>query len=124
MENKIKLKEKAAFTLLNAGNIPVTMIVSSFLLIFYTNVVGLNPAACATLFLIARIVDAVNDPFVGFVIDRIPDTKLGHFRFTLIIGAVLCGLNYLLLWFGPLMIPAGKLAIAYISYLLLGGSLS
>lgn len=120
MENKIKLKEKAAFTLLNAGNIPVTMIVSSFLLIFYTNVVGLNPAACATLFLIARIVDAVNDPFVGFVIDRIPDTKLGHFRFTLIIGAVLCGLNYLLLWFGPLMIPAGKLAIAYISYLLLG----
>lgn len=120
MENKIKRKEKAAFTLMNVGNIPVTMIVSSFLLIFYTNVVGLSPAACATLFLIARIIDAVNDPFVGFVIDRIPNTKLGHFRFTLIIGAVLCGLNYLLLWFGPLMLPAGKLAIAYISYLLLG----
>lgn len=120
MENKIKFKEKASYALLNMGNIPVTLIVSSFLLIFYTNVVGLNPAACATLFLIARIVDAVNDPFVGFIIDRLPNTKLGHFRGTLIVGSILCGLNYLLLWFGPLMAPAGKLAIAYVSYLLLG----
>ena len=120
MDEKIKFKEKVSYTLLNIGNIPVTMIVSSFLLIFYTNVVGLNPAACATLFLIARIVDAVNDPLVGFLIDRIPNTKLGHFRATLIVGAVLCGINYLLLWFGPLMVPAGKLAIAYVSYFLLG----
>lgn len=120
MNEKIKAKEKISYTLLNIGNIPVTMIVSSFLLIFYTNVVGLSPASCATLFLISRIVDAVNDPFVGFLIDRVPNTKMGHFRPTLIIGAILCGLNYLLLWFGPLMAPTGKLAIAYISYLLLG----
>lgn len=113
-------KEKFCFALMNLGNIPVTLVVSSFLLIFYTNVVGLNPAACATLFLIARIVDAVNDPVVGFLIDRVPNTKHGHFRMTLLIGAILCGLNYLLLWFGPMMLPAGKLAIAYISYLLLG----
>lgn len=120
MDEKIKFKEKVSYTLLNIGNIPVTMIVSSFLLIFYTNVVGLSPASCATLFLISRIVDAVNDPFVGFLIDRVPNTKMGHFRLTLVIGAVLCGMNYLLLWFGPLIAPAGKLAIAYISYLLLG----
>lgn len=120
MNEKIKFKEKASYALLNAGNIPVTMIVSSFLLIFYTNVVGLSPASCATLFLIARIVDAINDPFVGYLIDRVPGNRFGHFRGTLIVGAILCGLNYLLLWFGPLMAPTGKLAIAYISYLLLG----
>lgn len=120
MNDRIKLKEKTAYALINLGNIPVTLVVSSFLLIFYTNVVGLNPAACATLFLIARIVDAVNDPFVGFFIDHVPSTKWGHFRLTLIVGAILCGLNYLLLWFGPLFAPTGKLVIAYISYLLLG----
>lgn len=112
--------EKSAFALANLGNIPVMMIVSSFLLIFYTNVVGLNPAACATLFLVTRIVDAVNDPFIGFLLDRFPNTKQGKFRVTLVIGSVLCALNYLLLWFGPLWAPAFKLGIAYISYLLLG----
>lgn len=120
MNDKIKLKEKVSYALINLGNIPVTLIASSFLMIFYTNVVGLDPGACATLFLVARIVDAVNDPFVGFFIDHLPRTRLGHFRSTLIVGAILCGLNYLLLWFGPLMFPAGKLVIAYVSYLLLG----
>ncbi|MDO4648452.1 MAG: MFS transporter [Eubacteriales bacterium] len=120
MNDKIKGKEKIAYAFANMGNIPVTMIVSSFLLIFYTNVVGISPAACATLFLIARIFDAVNDPLIGYLIDRAPRTKLGRFRTVLIVGSILCGLNYLLLWYGPLMIPVGKLAIAYISYFLLG----
>lgn len=120
MNQKITIREKASYALINLGNIPVTLVVSSFLLIYYTTVIGLDPAACATLFLIARIIDAINDPFVGFFIDRIPNSRLGHFRMTLIVGAILCGLNYLLLWFGPLMFPVGKLAIAYISYLLLG----
>lgn len=120
MNDKIKIKEKASYALLNLSNVPVTLVVSSFLLIYYTNVIGISPAACATLFLVARITDAINDPFIGFFIDRIPTTKFGHFRKTLVIGSILCGLNYLLLWFGPLLFPAGKLVIAYISYILLG----
>ena len=72
------------------------------------------------LFLIARICDAINDPFIGFLIDRIPTTKFGHFRKSLIVGSVLCGINFLLMWYGPLMLPAGKVVIAYITYLLLG----
>lgn len=120
MNNKMKLKEKLAYGLINLGDIPITLLVSSYLLIFYTNIVGLDPAACATLFLIARILDAVNDPIVGFVVDHIPGGKFGHFRKTLLIGSILCSLNFLLLWFGPYMIPAGKLVIAYVSYILLG----
>ena len=41
---KIGLKEKISFAFANMGNIPVTALVNSFLLIFYTNVVGLDPA--------------------------------------------------------------------------------
>ena len=37
---KIGLKEKISFAFANMGNIPVTALVNSFLLIFYTNVVG------------------------------------------------------------------------------------
>ena len=45
---KIKAKEKLSFVLLNAGNIPVTLLVNSFLLVFYTDVVGLSATACAS----------------------------------------------------------------------------
>ena len=72
------------------------------------------------MFLIARIMDGLNDPFVGFAIDHMPTTKYGHFRPTLIIGTVLCSLNFLLLWFGPMMAASGKLVTAYVTYLLIG----
>lgn len=104
----------------NFGNIPVMTLINGYLLIFYTNICGLSPAACATLFLIARFLDAVNDPLVGFVIDHLPTRKMGHFRPTLILGTVLCSANFLLLWFGPMISTSGKLAIAYVSYILLG----
>lgn len=120
MNDKVTLKEKVSYAMVNLGNIPIQTILGSYLLIFYTNVVGLNPASCATLFLIARIMDGLNDPFVGFAIDHMPTTKYGHFRPTLIIGTVLCSINFLLLWFGPLMATSGKMVIAYITYLLIG----
>lgn len=119
-QDKVTLKEKISYVFVNLGNIPITTLISSYLLIFYTTVCGMNPAACATLFLIARILDGLNDPLVGFIIDHLPNTKYGHFRPSLIIGTILCSLNYLLLWFGPMMASAGKLAIAYVSYLLIG----
>ena len=112
MSDKVTLKEKISYALVNLGNIPIQTILGSYLLIFYTNIVGLSPASCATLFLIARVLDGLNDPFVGFAIDHIPTT--------LVVGSILCALNFLLLWFGPLMATSGKLAIAYVSYLLIG----
>lgn len=104
----------------NFGNIPVMTLINGYLLIFYTNICGLSPAACATLFLIARFLDAINDPLVGFIIDHLPTRKMGHFRPTLILGTILCSVNFLLLWFGPMLSTSGKLAIAYVSYILLG----
>lgn len=120
MSDRVTLKEKISYALVNLGNIPIQTILGSYLLIFYTNIVGLSPASCATLFLIARVLDGLNDPFVGFAIDHIPTTKHGHFRPTLVVGTILCALNFLLLWFGPLMATSGKLAVAYVSYLLIG----
>lgn len=44
---------------------------ATFLLSFYTDVLGISAAAAGTLFLIARIWDAVNDPIMGSTADRI-----------------------------------------------------
>lgn len=119
-QDKIKMREKLSFAMANFGNIPVMTLINGYLLIFYTNICGLSPAACATLFLIARFLDAINDPLVGFIIDHLPTRKMGHFRPTLILGTILCSANFLLLWFGPMLSTSGKLVIAYVSYILLG----
>ena len=119
-KDKIKMREKLSFAMANFGNIPIMTLINGYLLIFYTNICGLSPAACATLFLIARFLDAINDPLVGFMIDHLPTRKMGHFRPTLILGTILCSANFLLLWFGPMLSTSGKLAIAYVSYILLG----
>jgi GPH family glycoside/pentoside/hexuronide:cation symporter/glucuronide carrier protein len=111
---------KISFGIVNVGNIPIMTILSAFLMIFYTDVVGLNPASVVTLFLLVRVFDGLNDPIMGFVIDHLPRTKLGRFRTYLIIGCIVCCINYLLVWFGPVWVPAGKVAIAYITYILIG----
>ncbi len=119
-DQRIGLSEKAAFFAANMGNVPVTVAISSFLLIFYTDIVGLDPAAVGTMFLITRIFDGFNDPFVGYCIDHLPRTRWGRFRPWLVIGGLLGALNFAAVFLGPSLAPSGKLAIAYITYLLIG----
>ncbi|WP_434351797.1 MFS transporter [Trichococcus flocculiformis] len=117
---KIGFLEKSAYALINVGNIPIMTLINSFLLIYYVDVVGISPASVGTLFLITRILDGISDPIMGFVIDHLPATKMGRFRPYIIIGAIFCVLNFLLLWFGPLLFTSIKLIVVYISYLLIG----
>ena len=50
-----------------------------FLLIYYTNVVGLNPAAIATMFLVVRVWDAFADLAAGRLVD-LTHSRWGKFR--------------------------------------------
>ncbi len=120
-DEKLCLREKVAFFFANIGNIPVTTLIGGYLLIFYTDVVGMDAAAVGTLFLITKIFDALNDPLIGYLIDQRPRTKFGKFRKVLLAGSVICALNYMLIWYGPALVPTSlKLFVAYISYFLLG----
>lgn len=53
-------------------------LLNTYLLIFYTDVIGVNPALVDMLFLVSRLLDGVSDPLIGFVIDRFPRTKIGN----------------------------------------------
>ena len=119
-QQKIGFGEKLSFLLANVGNFPIMTLISAYLVIFYTDIVGLNPAAIATLFILTRVFDGLNDPIMGFIIDHLPPTKMGRFRPYLLIGSIVCSLNFLMLWFGPMLASTFKLGIAYISYLLIG----
>ncbi|NSW52414.1 MAG: MFS transporter [Anaerolineae bacterium] len=113
-------KEKFSFFLVNMGNIPLMTLLGSFLLIFYTDVVGLDPAVIGTLFLVARILDGFNDPVMGYIVDHLPRTKMGRFRSYLILGTIITAIVYLLTWLGPSLAPTGKILFAFLGYLLFG----
>ena len=63
-------------------------IISYFLMIYFTDTVGLTPLFVGNLFLIARVWDAINDPMMGFIVDN-TRTKWGKFRPWIFIGTVL-----------------------------------
>ncbi len=91
----------------------------TFIRIFYDllhNCGGTGSQALATLFLISKVMDGISDPVMGFILDRFPVTKMGKFRPMLILGTIICVINYILLWFGAVWSPVGKYVIVYVTF--------
>ena len=83
-----------------------------YLLIFYTNVYGLQPAQAAFMFLVVRVVDVLWDPLVGTYVDK-HSPRLGKYRSYLVLAGVpLTGFAILCFWNGF----APSLVYAYATY--------
>ena len=83
-----------------------------YLLIFYTNVYGLEPTQAAFMFLIVRVVDVLWDPVVGTYVDK-HNPRLGKYRSYLVLAGVpLTGFAVLCFWNGF----APSLVYAYSTY--------
>ena len=68
--NKIGIKEGIGYMLGDAGNLFVLTYVSSFLKVFYTDVLKIAESKVATLFLVTRLWDAINDPMWGTIVAK------------------------------------------------------
>jgi GPH family glycoside/pentoside/hexuronide:cation symporter len=71
-----------------------------FYAIFLTDVVGLEPRLASVAALIGIIWDAINDPIVGMISDRVR-TRWGRRRPFLLFFSIPFGLSFLLLWYAP-----------------------
>lgn len=86
--------------------------VSMYLLFFYTNVYGLDPAVAAVMFLVVRVIDVIWDPLVGTFVDK-HEPAFGKYRSYLVLGGVpLTAFAVLCFWNGF----SGSLLYAYITY--------
>ncbi|MBO9717956.1 MAG: MFS transporter [Pseudoxanthomonas sp.] len=116
-DQKLGLIEKIGF---GAGDMAVNVVMSSMMLIvtfFYTDVFGLRPADVALLLISVRMLDAVADPVMGLVTDRI-ETRWGRYRPYLLVMAVPFGVSVFLTFTTPDVDYNLKLAWAYATYTL------
>lgn len=71
-----------------------------FYAIFLTDVVGLEPRIASFAALVGVLWDAVNDPLVGVISDRV-ESRWGRRRPFLLIFSIPFGLAFLLMWWAP-----------------------
>jgi GPH family glycoside/pentoside/hexuronide:cation symporter len=114
---KLKLREKIGYALGDGAANIAWRGVSTFLLIFYTDVFGINPAAVGLLLLIARFSDGVSDIAMGIIGDR-TNSRYGKFRPWILWSAIPLGVILSLLFTSPNFSPSGKIIYAYTTYIL------
>lgn len=96
----------------------IWQMISLYLLIYYTDVAGLSPAACSLIFLITRLIDGVVDVLVGIAIDK-TNTRWGKSRPYILFGAIPFAVFAALAFSVPDTSDTGKFIYAFITYLFL-----
>lgn len=118
-ENQVGWKERISYGLSDTACNLVFQVIGTYLMFFYTDVFGLSLAAVGTLFLVARIIDALDAPIFGVLIDR-TSTKWGKSRPYFLWLAVPFGIMATLTFFTPNLSDSGKSIYAYITYISVG----
>lgn len=79
-ERSFGLRDKIGYMFGDFGNDFSFIFASSYLMVFYTKVLGISGAVIGTLFLLARVVDAFTDVSMGRIVDNMQPVKGGRFR--------------------------------------------
>ena len=91
VNKKLPMLTKIGYSFGEIGSQCSWTLISSYLTVFYTDVVGLTPAVISVIMLVARIWDAVNDPMFGAIAEN-TQTRWGRFRPYILWGAPLLAL--------------------------------
>ncbi len=118
MEKKyLKTPELLSFSTAGFGRSMIYNLMSTFLLIFYTDAMQLKFEHAGAIILITRIFDAFNDPVMGIIVDK-TRTKFGKLRPFLLISPPLILVSTVLLFYVPDMEYTGRLIYSAATYIL------
>jgi Na+/melibiose symporter-like transporter len=116
--DKLKFKEKIGY---GFGDLASVLYWQTFMLYFtyfYTDVFIIPASIAATMFLISRLWDGVNDPMMGIIADR-TNTKWGKFRPYLLWMCIPFALIGVLTFTVPDFGMSGKIIWAYTTFILI-----
>lgn len=117
MGEKVSFREKLAYGLGDGGCNFVWTTISSFLVLYYTDSVGISAAVVGTIMLITRILDGFTDLGMGVIIDR-THTKWGKARPWVLWSSVPMAVGLILLFNVPTNLgSSGKTIYAFLTYL-------
>lgn len=111
----IKASEKFGLFLSGVGNVPLYVILMSFLTYFYTNVVGVNAGIVGGIMLVSKVFDGVSDLIFGNMIER-TRTEKGTCRPWILRMSVLMAFAIICLFTVPATGVVGKSVYIFITY--------
>lgn len=111
-------KDKFGYLMGDFGcNMSFTLI-SSYMFIFFTQYIGINLLHYATIILLTKIWDGVNDPIVGALVDRFTPKEGDKFRPWIFWGAIPLSLSAIVMFMDTTSWPyAGRLILCIVGYL-------
>ena len=121
--NHIGIKEAAGYMAGEAGNMFALTYISSFLKVFYTDVLRIPTQKVARIFLFSRLWDAVNDPVWGAIVAKRLPTPAGKYRPYLRVLALPLAFSELLCFVDVSRFTQSQtlfLVFAYCTYILFG----
>ena len=117
----IRLKDKIGYAFGDLASCLVFGLTQSVLNKYYTDVLEISVLHVMIMTIIARIWDAISDPIWGRIIDRAKVGKDGRYRRWIKIFSLPVALAAVLMFLDVRgMVPAGRLAWIYITYILFG----
>lgn len=112
-------RDYVGYSLAGMGQNMVYGLMNSYLMIFYTDVFLIPSTVVGTMFLIAKLWDAVNDPIMGTFIDK-TRTKWGKMRPYFLFTPIPIAMVTILLFCAPNLSMTGKIVYMYITYIAWG----
>ncbi|MCG7336292.1 MFS transporter [Sporosarcina sp. ACRSM] len=115
---KLERKEIIGYSLVDLAMNLVFQSILMFITFYYTDVYGLSAVQVSVMFLLSRFWDALNDPMMGALAERL-NPKKGKYKPYILWGAIPYALMAILAFTVPDLGDIGKLIWAYLTYNLL-----
>ncbi|MDO5293197.1 MAG: glycoside-pentoside-hexuronide (GPH):cation symporter [bacterium] len=117
---KLTTREKASYGMGAVGKDLVYILVASFFMYYCTEVLKISGTFVGVLFMVARVFDALNDPFMGVVVEK-TNSRFGKFRPWLLIGTILNAVILVVMFSVPSHLEGvGLLAYVSVAYIAWG----
>lgn len=119
---KLKLREKICYGIGDLGFDLFANFIGSYFMLFMTNVLGISPFVGGCIFGVARIWDAVNDPLMGSISERIRPNRFGRYRRFMLYAFIPVTVFFILCFTAPNLSMTGKVLYIGAIYIFYGMS--